>query len=173
MNYIKIDDGNGSRGIEALYYQEIKALYIYPTNHREDWKSNFAGWICPKYVKGYGLVNRVWWKEVEWLAKHLKGVSILRGGGWSKGGSQAQYLAFLRPGFQVFSTAGFPAKPLGKLNGELYKKRGDVIPLFSRRRYEEAHTISPWRWPWKAHIFTREEREKITLNKYNSFTKNH
>lgn len=164
---IYINDNRDSRGIEAEYYEDIQCIYIKPTNHKRDWKENFTGWLWPRWIKGYGLVNRLWWAEAEWLFNEVgsRGLMLKRIGGWSKGGAQAQYLDYFYERGDVFSIAGFPARPFGRLKGTLYRKRGDIVPLFSGRRYEECYKLGKWTRVSEAHMWPSHERYKIIYNK--------
>jgi hypothetical protein len=147
------------RGIEYKYYHGVNALYIYPTNSRFDWWSNFIGWAFP-YRSPIGIVNRTWWREVESILDDVKHFEIKRAVGYSKGGAQACYLQHFI-GCQVVSIAGFPPTPWGKIDGVLYKKKGDIVPLFSKRRYKKYIEIGPRVKPWEAHHWHRDEIIKI------------
>lgn len=164
MQRIKINDDSTNNGIEAYYYPEYKTLYIEPTNSKQDWVENFTGWLFPKSASGR-IVNRKWWAEVQALYELIKDLEIETLIGYSKGGAQAWYLQTLIPA-KVISVAGFPPWFSGKLPGKLYKKRGDIVPLFSGVRHYEKVIHEYWQPFWKAHIWTTTEIESIIKENY-------
>ena len=159
LNRIKIYGRPDNKGIEVYYYPEQRAIYITPTNCRWDWFTNIAGWLFPLKVNGR-LVNRRWHQEVRKAWPHIKNYDYKYIFGYSKGGGQAQYIndPFRE---ELYSIAGFPGYLSGALEGMLFYKRGDIVPLFSKRRYDRFKEFGNDGNFIQAHKWSREDIETI------------
>ena len=102
--------------------------------------------------------------EILWLLSELErlGIVVETLCGWSKGGSQACYIARKLGVKRVIGFGSFPAWFRGRLPGVIYVKRGDIVPLLSRWRYNRVEVVGEEVLPLaKAHKWSEAERLEI------------
>ena len=159
LNRQKIYGRPDNKGIEVYYYPDQKAIYIAPTNCRWDWFTNIAGWLFPLKVNGR-LVNRTWYREVRRAEASIFYYEFTSVFCYSRGGGEMQYLCD-KILISQYSISGFPGFLRGDLSGTLYYKSGDIVPLFSRRRYSFARKFANDGNFIQAHKWSREDIETI------------
>lgn len=153
LNWIRFNDDGTSIGVEGRWAKvsESEAIfYIYGTNSKDDWRSNFD--IRRVKLKDGSRINAMDYAESQWMVEYIasrmniKNVKKLTIVGHSRGGALAQVTAYrLLKKYSYIDTKCvlFGSKRAGNHSfvktiepiTDSYRHRGDYIPL-----------LPPWPW---------------------------
>lgn len=159
---IHFNDDNTKKGVEGWYeFKDQKLIfYIKPTNHKEDWKSDFIAfreWDVLAQCK----VHKGFKKYARWMVEFIicKAKQFLPEDiyifGYSMGGGIAQILGEYNSKYHIISIDG-PQTTTALTNekSQLIYNRGSLvhsIPFWFKRIKNRACLNRKWRPFWKAH----------------------
>ena len=162
MSRVKFNDDNSRKGIEGWFevVDDKLIFYISPTNHKEDWKSDFIAFR--EYDKLADCkIHKGFRQYAHWMnnfiirksnACNIKDIYVF---GYSMGGGIAQILGEFDSNYIIISIDG--PRVTTKLTNKksvLYFNRGSLvysIPFWFKKIKNRICLNNKWRPFWKSH----------------------
>jgi len=159
---ISFNDDNTNEGIEGWFefVNEKLIFYLKPTNHKEDWKSDFIAFreydilAACKVHKGFKKYAR-WMNDFIIKQSNIYAPHEIYIFGYSMGGGITQILGEYNSGFNIISIDG--PRTTNKLTNKksmLFYNKGSLVysvPFWFKQIENKICLNNKWRPFWKSH----------------------